>query len=279
LFRDELGNTRSFSFDSLHRLRRFTTPNGSSFAMDYDASGRLVRWADPTERITRFRYQGGDLRLSALIDPRNMETKFDYDARGNPTTVTPPTGPPTRKSWNTDGTLESWTNRRGQTIHYAYDGAGRLLTKTMDDAVIARFEYDARGNLTLDSNDDASIQYHYDTLGRLARIDDDDGHSLAYEYDAHGRRSARTDQSGFRIEYAYDELGRVKTLTASENGGETTKTNDTIILGLNLEQPQRATSSFSDLLVQTRIVVAATKVITRKHLTSQLRFSTEPFGK
>jgi hypothetical protein len=34
LFRDELGNPRSFSFDSLHRHRRFTTPTGSSFAMD-----------------------------------------------------------------------------------------------------------------------------------------------------------------------------------------------------------------------------------------------------
>ena len=217
-YRDALGNSRTLTYDRALNLRQFTLPDGGVFRMDYADTGHLIRWADPAGNTTRYRYAGPYNRVVSLTDPRGERLRFEHDERGNPTVFLVPDGTASRYAYNTDGTVASWTNRRGQTIEYAYDPVGRLVGKELDGASIGQFACDDHGNLTLSSNAVAEIRYSYDARDRLVRIEDSNGRFLAYEYDDHGRRRAWSDQTGFRLEYGYDELGRVQALRASPDG-------------------------------------------------------------
>ena len=92
----------------------------------FDASGRLVRAADPNGNTTTLTYDGSRL-----------------------TTITDPGGRPLTLTYNTDGTVATATDPAGQTVSYGYQN-GELVTVTREgeDHPRWRFAYDGSHQLT-----------------------------------------------------------------------------------------------------------------------------------
>ncbi|MEX0730375.1 MAG: SMP-30/gluconolactonase/LRE family protein, partial [Aquisalimonadaceae bacterium] len=142
---DALDRTAHYAYDLVGRLTRQTLPDGRAIQYSYDARGNLTGLMPP----------GRDAHL------------FDYDAVDQPTDYRPPElpegGTVTRYRYNLDKQLTEVERPDGQTVAFAYDGGGRLVTLGLP-----RGQY--------------GYSYH-PTTGKLHQITTPDGGALSYTFD------------------------------------------------------------------------------------------------
>jgi len=196
---DPLGCTRTQVVDVVGRLRRVTDPSpGGTTVYDYDSFGGLNRIQDPigavssgTYNLRGFRTQwidadrgawtfaGNSLNeLVAWTDARGQSFGATYDALGRPTSRTEPDGT-SAWTWGASaaahdrGRLQSVTGY-GYTESLAYDGVGRVATRTI--ASDQTYQYD----------------YTYNTIGALDTV-------------AYPASPVPAGQGGsrFKVQYAY----------------------------------------------------------------------------
>jgi RHS repeat-associated protein len=223
---DSEGYKLTYNYDLLDRLTGVTYPDGTFEQITYD---RLdpVQWRDRLGRIWQ----------------------ASYDALRRPVSFTDPLGRTTQLAWCGCGALEQLIDAAGNTTSWAYDLAGRVISKTLPDQSQIQYIYeantnrlksmtDARGQVTTyqytaDDNvlqiafvnaniPTAPIRLTYDPKwNRLVKMDDGVG-ATQFTYVAPGARGATQVSSvagpvpGTQIDYQYDELGRP--LTRSVNG-------------------------------------------------------------
>ena len=158
------------------------SPRGAITRKSYDpVSGALVSVTDPTGNTTRYSYYAANTaaagRLFQVINPLGGTTTYQYSALGQ---VTEESGSATHrvaygydaygarntmKTWR-DATnasawsLTTWTYQGGtgllasktdpgnHTTSYAYDSAGRVLTRTWARGVTTTYSYNGFGDLT-----------------------------------------------------------------------------------------------------------------------------------
>lgn len=152
-------------------------------------------------------------RLTSQVNALGVETRHEYDARGNRTALIEAAGTAAERS-----TL------------YSYDAVNRVVDTTDAHGVVTHNVYDADGNIVARHDAYGTLQarvtaYVYDSIHNLVSETDALGVTTSYVYDAEGNMVSRTSAAG-QIEartemYEYDGNGRV---IAERNGeGERTE--------------------------------------------------------
>jgi RHS repeat-associated protein len=190
------GTSTSYAFDAQGRLNSITHKDASNavaaqFAYTYDANDRIATMTTAAG-TTDYAYDlAGQLKRVTL--PGGQTIDYSYDAEGNRTAVADSAAGTENYTTNSG---DQYTAAGGATL--AYDGAGRLLTRT-------------EGGVT--------TSYTYDHAGRLIGIAQP-GSVVAFKYDALGNRIAKT-ENGVRTDFAYDPAGLGSVFGEYGTGGAT----------------------------------------------------------
>lgn len=144
---------------------------------------------------------------------RDIATQFTYDSMNRNTSTTEAVGTheqrTTHQSYNGYGQQEAVLLPDGLSLHFVYDGAGRLLEYySRDESINYRYHYDANGNvIQVDNRKESTTTLRtYDASNRIETETLGNGITLCYRYDGFGRMLQLTlpDQSGIR--YTYNPL-------------------------------------------------------------------------
>jgi RHS repeat-associated protein len=162
-----------------------------------NSSGTLV----PYEYITTYQYQpapGPDdpSGLLASVDgPRpgsGDTTSYTYDAvTGDLASITrPEVGTTTYDNYDAAGNPTSITDVNGVPTSFTYDGRNRTLTTTVNGSFTRSTTYTTAGEIDqLMDETGRTLDFDYDTTyGRLQRVTDPAGNYLRYAYDSAGNR-------------------------------------------------------------------------------------------
>jgi RHS repeat-associated protein len=213
---DALGRVTHYVHDELGRLRELTNALGEQELYTYEGAnlveeekGRLpVSAQNPVlkpGRITRYRYGLNNLR-TAEIRVRSDGTTYTY------------------KTWayDTEGRVLSETNAIGQTITFAYDAAGNVISRSIPgqngEPIVTRYEYDLLGRATKQIDPAGNVtQTTYNSSGALASLVEAAGTPIArtttHTYDFGGRVLSRAmtgpaePDRAYTTTYGYDLLG------------------------------------------------------------------------
>ncbi|TAI80390.1 RHS repeat protein, partial [Pectobacterium versatile] len=114
--------------------------------------------------------------LQAWRDAQNSEVRWQYNALGQPVSVTDRLRRTKRWHYDTRGLLLRLENGNGAEYRFGYDAVGRLVNERRVDGVELTFRYDDAGHLCQRSqrgnaaNDEAiSHVYQHDAAGQLVR--------------------------------------------------------------------------------------------------------------
>ncbi len=175
-------------------------------------------------------------RLWRIKDANNVETTYEYDQFDWLESINYADSTCEEFGYDKGGHLNSYTNRAGQVITYAYDALGRLKRKNRpnesattivynmnsrpirirDGRIVSQgggtwaIDYDRVGRPeTVTYAGQWTVGYEYDNLGRVKKLTYPDESWVTYEYDKLGRLRKIKDEAGDPIaRYFYDELGR-----------------------------------------------------------------------
>lgn len=182
------------TFDALNREVTTTDPRGDTTEKHYTIRNKpyLIKHPDGTQEHYIY-YPNGTLKES--IDQEGTKTTYTYDIFERILT---------KKIYSSDSLISeetytynafnllSKTDAEGNTTHYTYDGAGRLIAETSID--LTTYTYDPLGRLhTTQVGNSISIK-EYDLVDRVTEeIETDlDGNLLtqvSYRYDAAGNKT------------------------------------------------------------------------------------------
>ena len=192
--------------DSVGYTKHYTHRNGLVVVL-LDSLGAVRQWT-----------YNDDTDLTLERDALGQATSYEYDARGNQTLVTYPTGTRVATHYNGQDLPELLTDANGDKEHWTYDEAGNLLTHT--DAQDERVEYAYTDGL-LSGIDHRGILLQYDAYLNLAHVVTADGRILSLGYDVLGRLVKLTNAEGHVERRRYDLLGQL-TWVRDADGSEST---------------------------------------------------------
>ena len=196
-------------------------------------------WASP-----QFQYDSRGNRTT-VTDALNGQTTFTYDLMNRLTKITYPASPATFTQFAYDyrGRKISVTDPNGKITQYAYDDADRLLTVTDPNNGETQYAYDNESNLA--SITDASgnrTSFVYDSYGHVTQTNFPSSFAETYSYDLNGNLLAKTDRNGHVINYGYDFLNRL----TSKSYPDSTAVNYTYDLANRLTQVSDPTGTYGD---------------------------------
>lgn len=206
----------TYTYNALNQL---STVNAGTYS--YDAADNLTRLASGAT-------QAYDLANQLTsVTAATGTTAFGYDARGNRTTMTPPSQPTVPYAYDGENRL----TKAGANATYTYNGDGLRMTKTLGTTQ-SGYSWDLSNTLPLlltdgvinyiygptgkpiERIDEAAniLYYHQDQLGST-RLLSTSGGTVAgtYTYDAYGKPTASTgtvsQPFGYAGEYTDSETG------------------------------------------------------------------------
>lgn len=190
--------TTSYGYDNLNRLVWVSDPLLRSAYYGYDAvdnciSTRDPRSASPTDNTYLTGYGPNDLnRLGTLTDPLSRSYAYIYDRSGNLTDILLP---------------------NGQTEHFDYDKANRLIKTTYGNGKYFAYTYDDANNLIrVVDQDNNSYSGNYDGVHRLTSSTDALGYGLTYQWDKSHNLTALSG-SDYNCQYNFGSDNRLLTVT------------------------------------------------------------------
>ena len=240
---NELGDSESYSYDSVGNLLSHVDLGGNTWTYTYDTHGNVLTETSPDPDGSESLYQA--ITTTYLYDStyyhRLIKTTFDN-------------GDFKELTYTNSDQVATSKDEAGNVTSFEYDPLDRITKTTLpdpDDAgpqVAPEFASVYGANMLLSSQSDASdnvTSYEYDSRGRLTKttLPDPDGsgslsspeHVLAYDkvgnlvsetrpefnavsisnsYDANGRLVLTTGPvSGQTSTFAYDDLGRLDSTT------------------------------------------------------------------
>lgn len=259
---DSLGNKISSVYDGHNRLILLTYPEKNSIAYEYDGNHNLTKetlnpkpGSSALPIIKLYAYEPTFNRVKASTDARGHTTTFDYDLKGNITSIKYPEidgyTPTTIFTYNSRGQIESTTDPEGMITGYVYDSVtGDILSVTVDKGrlnLTMQMSYDAVGNLIGKTNPRGHItsfqydnmrqlkqiiaptslnyvtKYTYDPNGGITKVERETGDVLnpwqtsAISYTLTGKKEAVTDSEGNITIYQYDQIDKLKKVIDAKN--------------------------------------------------------------
>ena len=245
------GHTTTMTYDHMGRLASRTDPVGTvSYA--YDTMGNKTSVTDERNKVTSYYYLGAGW-LNYTADPLYKYVKNYYDSAGRVTKTgagsTAGTDPIEYTYSATTGLLTKtryWTgasyydadytydNAARQTkiadwvnssfgIQFAYDDAGRLLTKKdYADAKTLSYTYDAAGHIaSMTDPNGQTTTYTYTDTGRLDTITAPGSKVWNFDYNNLGQKTQYTHPNGTRTEYGYDTRHRLTSIVHKDASNNT----------------------------------------------------------
>ncbi|MCC7451165.1 MAG: hypothetical protein IT324_27380 [Anaerolineae bacterium] len=251
--RDGVSNTTRYSYDSQRRLTSITSPSGRTFAIDYDAQGRVKLFKTPggTDNYT--------WQLDNVIehkDPLGRITTYEFDTAGRLVRAVPGSlyndgKPPTRLPANIpayewqyafDGLLQGWRVPAASTSNdkTVNPGLTRLLAndaRQYNGLVLPNgqtaysFAYDPAGRLTQltaspDGTREIPVDLTYDPVGRLTQFG-----PVGFNYDF--TKKTLTVDDGLTTTWTFDELYQARSMAR----GKDTTSYDWIDNGFRISYP------------------------------------------
>ncbi len=199
------GQVRSFTYDSLSRLKSTTNPETGTIQYSaYDNNGNLMNKVDSRSVLTTYDYDPLNRLLARTYSDGTPRVRYEYDGAF--------IGPPNRIS-----TLDS-TNAVLTSTAFTYDALGRVKTatpylfglQTLTGAF--SYDYDAADHVIgLTYPSQRKINYCYDSAGRTGRIVDNAAPFTVY---ASGPATPN------HIQYA--SFGGIRTMTLGNGVSEVT---------------------------------------------------------
>ncbi|MCH9628165.1 MAG: hypothetical protein S4CHLAM2_18200 [Chlamydiales bacterium] len=196
-------------YDALGHMIKETDPNGYISCKEYNFRGQPTAIYHPDGTAEYFKYNENGGTLASHVDANATKTAYTYDLFDNPIKT---------EVFSPEGTLLavstacyspfcklSETDPEGNTTHYSYDFAGRLISKKIGERLTI-YSYDALGNMSQTLEGPVSTTHLYNEKGELLekKIVDCDG----------------TDY--FKEDYTYDEDGNQISLTTCMGTSKTT---------------------------------------------------------
>lgn len=195
----------TYTYDSLG-LIEVTDPLGATvYEAAHDSRGRVV-WTNAEDRGTQdFLYDNMD-RTTSVVDAREHELAYTYDAAGRVLAVTADDGA------TLDLTTYEYDNHPGGAPATSACNTTGRLAQVVDEAGETNFCYDKRGRVIREGT----------------TIDEHSGTELVTRttFDKQDRVQSMTHPDGTRLRYEYDEGGRAHRLTVRSNGTDYTLVSD-----------------------------------------------------
>jgi len=149
-----------YTYSARDVLVSMTNARGQEREFEYDAAGRLTRWTDPEGSVA-----------------------YTYVPNGNVLTVKDAKGTISRQ-YDKLNRVTQYTDTQGNTLKYAFDAVGNLITLTYPDGKQVNYEYDAADQLiTVTDWANRVTRYDYDKNGRLISIVRPNGTQQTRVYD------------------------------------------------------------------------------------------------
>ena len=220
--------TTRYAYDTANRLCRVLENAGLDLQSLADPCSTAVTGTATTNVSTRYTYDAAG-RLATMVDGNGHTTAYGYDSRGRMTTLQDADPGSTPLVWSYDDVAGTKSQRNRTDTRpgpvfsagWAYDGAGRLVSRTyLDSAGATRttaYTYDAAGFLASASDGASSIAAVNDRLGRpvTVTVSGDAAATTTYSYSF--TAPARTDASG-AYTMQVDAFGRLTSLTDPIHG-------------------------------------------------------------
>ncbi|MCW3108946.1 MAG: hypothetical protein JWQ09_3452 [Segetibacter sp.] len=219
--RDELGFTKTFSYDANSNENVFTNENNLSETRLFDSRGNLVIDTLPGGKLTQAAYNYFNAPVQ-LTDGEGNQKKFYYNSiNNNLDSIRYFDNSLQVFSYNTNGHVIESTDGNGNGTNYTYSAAGDLLAvKTF--AGIKQYAYDAAGRKISETDENNhTTNYVYDNNDNIIKITDPLGRTIENIYDANNQLLSVKDKKGFITAYTYDKKGR-KITSTNAKGGVTT---------------------------------------------------------
>jgi RHS repeat-associated protein len=182
---DPLGKRSTFAYNDAQQITTMTDAAGAVQSQNYSGN---VLGAVSTPAGSSVIGRNAALDVTSYTDADGKSWAAQYDARGNMTKRTGPTG-----------LVETWT----------YDAANNVLAQTDTTGVLTSYSYDTSGRVISEVKDGQQKLYIWNGDGTLASSSDPLGRLTAYSYDPLGRLLTQTSPGGGITSYEYDVAGRM----------------------------------------------------------------------
>ena len=247
--------TTTYRYDGNDNLVKTDSPLGRETTVKYDGMNRVIERKDALGTITRSVYDNvGNLisQTEAYGTSQERTTQYVYDLDNRVTQQFDALG--YARAFSNDAEFVAWRTANGyyatynaadssqlsqvatirsvQSVLFAYDEAGNLVTRTSGAGLpaaqrrVERFEYDVLGRLVAQV-DGANVrtEFTYDAAGNKIKTTVAPGQAEqrvnAFEYDADSRLTAEIDGNGVRTEYRYDATdNKIEVIQAAGRAGE-----------------------------------------------------------
>jgi RHS repeat-associated protein len=128
-------------------------------------------------------------------------------------TRTDPLGRVERYTYDVNGNLTEFMDRKEQVARLVYDELDRVMEIQYADNSITKFDYDAAGRLVqTDDSQTGSMLFTYDRLDRLVQEVTGQG-TVQYDYDALDRRTRMAIPGQRPVTYGYDIASQLRQIT------------------------------------------------------------------
>ncbi len=180
-----------------------------------------LNYGTPDQKQVQFSHEDPtrEFLLTGMIDGKLEPTDFEYNDTANnptlPTTVTDRRGHSTHYEYDARGNVTSVTNHHGYVAEYTYSPENDLESSS-DFHVLGQtgnvtvFTYDSYGNLTdIDNPKNENTHFTYDARGLVTSSRDGRGYLTQYDYDAYGNLTEIMDPELNITEFQNDAAGRL----------------------------------------------------------------------
>jgi RHS repeat-associated protein len=213
--RDMNGNTTSYRYDPLDRMKAVTQPapgpgfGNISTTYTYDINDNVTSVTDGRGHITSYVYDDFS-RLVEVVSPDTGTTRYEYDAAGNMT-----------KKKDAAGTVVNYSyDELNRLTSIDYPGTDEDITYTYDETASGNYNI---GRMTSMSDASGTTSYYYDEYGEMVKeVKTFTGlagpFTTEYTYDADGNLETMTYPDGRVVTYVYDGAGRVEKVEGDKDG-------------------------------------------------------------